>query len=183
MIFGDTNDFAIEVYHEPFGPQWGGFGRLCIHTQGMCLGDIRDNHCSLFDVTDRFRELAGIIHSLWDISFAGLSDAEVFGLIDRELYTGEASASVPSYASFDFLTNTGEIFDGTKTFIVCQPPGYVHIMFRLRDDTLGSASCSVQSFRSVADAYVRWFDEQVLATAPPFSPINPFDPNETVPDN
>jgi hypothetical protein len=28
MIFGDTKDFAIEAYHEPSGPEWGGCGRL-----------------------------------------------------------------------------------------------------------------------------------------------------------
>ena len=183
MIFGDTKDFAIEAYHEPSGPQWGGLGRMCIHIQGNRLGNIRDNHCSLFHATHRFRELAGTIESLWNESFTGLSSPEIFALIDRELYTGEPSESRPRYAPFDLLTNTGEMFDGTKTFITCSPSGRVHILYQLRNDTLGSGSCSTQTFRSVADAYVHWFDEQVRTTAPPFFPINPFDPNEKVPDN
>lgn len=183
MIFGDPKDFAIEAYHEPYGPQYGGFGRMCIHIQGVCLGDIRDNHCSLFHATDRIREVAADFESLGHASFAVLSDAEVFALIDSEMYTGEASESEPSYAACDFLTNTGEMFDGTKTFIIFRPPNRIHIPFRLRDDTFGSASCSVPIFRRVANAYVSWFEEKVRTTASPFFPINPFDLNEKIPDD
>ncbi len=183
MTFGDPKDFAIEAYHEPYGPQYGGFGRICIHVQGVCLGDIRDNHCSLFHSTDRLREVAADFESVGDASFAALSDAEVFALIDSEIYTGEASEGEASYAACDFLTNTGEMFDGTKTFIIFRLPDRAHILFRLRDDTFGSGSCSVPTFRRVADAYVSWFEEQVRTTAPPFFPINPFDLNEKVPDD
>ena len=55
MTFGDPKDFAIEAYHEPSGPQWAGFGRMAIDIQGVRLGDIRENHCSLFHAVDRFR--------------------------------------------------------------------------------------------------------------------------------
>jgi len=156
---------------------------MCIHIKGIALGDIRDNHCSLFHATERLREVAVNCESLWDHSFAGLSDAEMFALIDREIYVGEASKSGPSYAACDFLTNTGEMFDGTKTFIIFRPPDRLHILFRLRDDTVGSASWSVPTFRRVADAYVRWFEKQVSTTPPEFFPVNPFDPNEKVPDD
>jgi hypothetical protein len=149
----------------------------------VTLGDIRDNHCSLFHATDRVREVAADFGSLWDDSFLGLSDAEVFALIDREIYMGESPESGPSYAACDFLTSTGEMYDGTKTFIIFRPPDRIHILFRLRDDAFGSPSCSVPTFRGVADDYVSWFKEQVRTTAPPFFPINPFDLNETVPDD
>jgi hypothetical protein len=74
MTFGDPEDFAIEAYHEPSGHQWGGFGTFCVHVQGTPLGNIRDNHCSLFHASNRIRQLAGIVESLWDESFSGLSD-------------------------------------------------------------------------------------------------------------
>jgi hypothetical protein len=183
MIFGNPKDFAIEAYLEPYGPKYGGFGRMCIHIQGIALGDIRDNHCSLFHATRRIREVAGDFESLGDAGFATLSDAEVFSLIDAELYTGEASESRPSHTACDFLTNTGEMFDDSKTFVIFRPPDRVHILFLLRDDTFGSASCSVPTFRTVAEAYVCWFEEQVPMTAPPSFPINPFDLNEKVPDD
>ena len=183
MTFGDPKDFAIEAYHEPSGLRWGGCGRMCIYIQGVCLGDIRDNHCSLSQATNRIRKVAADFESLSDASFSALSDEEVFALIDREIYAGEASESKPSYAACDFLTNAGEMFDGTKTFIIFRPPDRVHIFFRLGDDSFGSGSCSVQTYRGVADAYASWFEEQVRATAPPFFPINPFDLNEKVPDD
>jgi hypothetical protein len=182
MTFGDPMDFAIEAYHEPSGPQYAGFGRICLHVQGLVLGDIRDNHCSLFNATDRIREVATDFGSLWDESFTGLSDAEVFALIDRELYSDQGSEDGQRFWVCDFLTNTGEMFDDSKTFIVFRAPDRMHILYCLRDDTLGSASCSATTFRRVADAYVNWFEEQVRTTAPPFFPINPFDLNEKVPE-
>jgi hypothetical protein len=183
MIFGEPTDFAIEAYHEPYGAAYGGFGRMCIHVQGVCLGNIRENHCSLFHATNRFRETHANLEKLWDESFTGLSDAGIFAVLDEELYVGEGeSGGWERYGRFNFLTNTGEQFDDSKTFIVCRPNGRVHILYRLRDDTRGSASCTVEPFRAVADSYVRWFDEQVRHTAPPFFPIDPFDLSESVPD-
>ena len=179
MTFGDPKDFAIEAYHEPSGPRWAGFGRMAIDIQGVRLGYIRENHCSLFDAVNRFRQVFHRIESFWDESFDGKSVAEIFALIDT-YYTGAPCEEDYSYC--DFLTNTGEQFDDAKTFIVCRPDGFVHILFQLRDGTIGSASCSVSSFCMVAEAFVCWFDEQVRTTAPPFFPINPFNLNERAPD-
>jgi len=184
MIFGDPKDFAIEAYHEPSGPEWGGCGRLCFHIQGVSVGDIRDNHCSLFAVTDRFRRFSAGIENLWDECFAGLSDAEVFQLINRDLYSDDPPSDLGSdFLPYDFLTNSAEMFDLTTTFLFCDPIGLVHILYRLQDDQFGSGTCSVQTFRTVSDSYIRWFDEQVRTVAPPFFPINPFDLNEKVPDD
>ena len=189
MIFGQLSDFAIEACHEPSGPEWGGFGRMCIHIHGTQIGDIRDNHCSLFHPTDRFRELRGTIESLWDESFVGKSDAEIFSILERPLYRDYGQSLEQMRADWErlgqyvFLTNTGEQFDGTNTFIICRPGGVVTIICRFRDDTLASGSCRVESFRAVAEAYVQWFEEQVRTTAPPFFPVNPFNPDEYVPDN
>jgi len=189
MIFGDPADFAIEAYNEPSGPEWGGFGRMCIHIQGTVLGDIRENHCSLFGAAHRFRELPSSIETLWDERFAGRSDVEIFGILDRALYQDhgesleEMKAESRRLGQYKFLNNEGEQFDDFKSFIICRPAGLVHVLYQLRDDTLGSASCRVESFRNVAESFVQWFDEQVRTTGPPFFPINPFDLNESVPDN
>lgn len=181
VTIGDIEEFAIEAYHEPSGPEWGGFGRLAIHIQGNRLGKIRENHCSLFHATDRFRTLLGLssadrphrIVTLWENGFASLSDFEIFTAIDRELYSSAPTNNRTRYADFDFLTNTGEMFDGVKTFLVCRPAGAVHILYRLADGSFGSGSCSIRTFRSVAEAYVRWFDETVRTTAPPYFPVDP----------
>ena len=183
MIFGDPKEFAIEAYHEPSGPQWVGCGRICIYVGGNTIGDIRDNHCSLFHVTDRFRYLARSVGGLWNDSFSGLSDADIFGLIDDDLYTVESDNGLPIFSDFDFLTNSGEMFDGTKTFIYTTPDSYVHVLCRYRDHSFSSGRCSVKYFCAIADAYVGWFDEQLRTVGPPYFPINPFDLNEHVPKN
>jgi len=184
MIFGNPNEFAIEAYHEPSGPEWGGCGRLCLHVHGVAVGDIRDNHCSLFAVTDSFRRFSKAIEALWAECFAGLSDAEVFRLIERDIYSDDPPSELGSgFGGFDLLTNSAEMFDGTTTFIFRDPDGLVHILYQLRDDTFGSGTCSVETFRTVTATYARWFDEQVRTTAAPFFPVNPFDLDEGVPDN
>jgi hypothetical protein len=146
MIFGDTNNFAIEAYHEPSGPEWHGFGRLCLHIHGTRIGDIHDRHCSLHNITRRFRELVETIHSLWNPEFEKLSDSEVFSLIDQELYLGEPTENRSQYAVFDFLTNDGEMLDGTKTFIFCRRNREIHVLFQFRDPAVHSHLCSVDIF-------------------------------------
>ena len=184
MIFGNPNEFALEAYHEPSGPKWAGYGRFCLHINGVAVGDIRDNHCSLFAITDRIRRVSETITQLWTEDFDGLSDAKIFHLIDRDIYTDHPPLNIEtSLGECDFLTNSAEMFNGTKTFIICSPDSIVHLLYRLRDDTIGSGHCSVQTFRSVAYAYVHWFDEQVRNTAPPYFPINPFNLDEKVPDS
>jgi hypothetical protein len=183
MTFGDVKDFAIEAYHEPSGPKWAGFGRMCVHIQGVMLGNIRDNHCSLFHATDRLRAAARTAEKLWHESLSGLSSIEIFHLLDRELYIGEPTEMGPIYDPFNFLNNTGEMFNGVKSFIVCDSGGSVQILYRFRDNNIGAGFCSVDSFRQVADAYALWFDEQVRTIAAPYFPINPFDLNEKVPED
>src|SRR5688500_6256783 len=88
MSFGEPAELAIEAYHEPSGPEWAVFGRMCITVQGIRLGDIREKHCSLLHATDRFRKLHPTIATLWDESFTGLSDTEIFAVVDEALYIG-----------------------------------------------------------------------------------------------
>jgi hypothetical protein len=146
---------------------------MAIDIDGIRLGDIRENHCSLFHAVGRFREVCPRIENLWDESFDGLSDAEIFAVIDYACYKGDPSDCEVDYTPFDFLTNTGEQFDDAKTFIVCRPVGHVHVLYQLRDGRIGSASCSPDSFRRAAEPFIRWFDEQVRSTAPPYYHVEP----------
>jgi hypothetical protein len=172
MLFGSVTEFAIEVYHEPSGPQWAGFGRMALDVQGVRLGDIQQNHCSLFHAVERFRELRTMIDTLWDESFNGLTNAQIFSLLDRSLYDCEERSE--RFGRFDFLTNTGEMFDDSKTFIACDPAGYVHILYRkYQRDTPDSRLCRVDLFRSVTDSFLRWFDVQTQTAGPPYFPISP----------
>jgi hypothetical protein len=199
MIFGQTSDFAIEAYHEPSGAQYGGYGRMCIYIQGTVIGDLRENHCSLFYVVNRLRELLNGVETLWDERFATWSDTEIFNALDRALYKDHGQsleymqADWRRLSQYVFLTNAGEGFDDCNSFIICRPDGFVHVLYQLfklrgpyqhlQNDAFGSASCKVESFRTVTKAFVHWFDEQVRTTAPPFFPVNPFNPDEYVSDN
>jgi hypothetical protein len=160
MRFGDPKEFAIDAYHEPSGSEWVGFGRMCIHVDSIPLGNLAEEHCSLFHAVDRFRELSGAVATLWDDSFAGLSDSQIFAVIDDALYIG-SEPRWERYGRFDFLTGTGEQFDDHKAFIVYPPDRRIHILWQSRDGTFASGVCSSATFRGVAESFVNWFDEQV----------------------
>jgi len=181
MIFGEPTDFAIEAYHEPYGPEWSGFGRISIVIQGLRLGDIRENHCSLFHAVSQIRDVYPAIESFWDESFTGLSDAEIYAAVEHD-YRVADNSDWERLGRYYFLTFAGEPFDGFNIMVVCPPGEHVRILYSLPDDTFGAASCSVHSFKQVAESFVLWFDEQVRTTAPPYFPINPLDLNETVPN-
>jgi hypothetical protein len=172
MYFGKADDFGIESYHEPSELKWAGCGRLAMDIQSVRIGDIRENHCSLFHSVDCFRNTLAIIESLWDETFNGLSDLEIFHVLNRALYDCDESSD--TFLPFDFLTNTGEHFDDAKTFIICRPSARLHILYQWNDETIGSASCSLESFRHTTRAFVAWFDHQVENTAPPYFPVDPF---------
>ena len=155
---------------------------MCIHIQGVTLGDIRENHCSLFHAADRCRESSVAIETLWDESFAGLSDAGIFAAVEHD-YRVADKPDWKRFGRFYFLTFAGEPFDHFNIMIVYRPDNRAYILYRLPDKTFGSASCSVESFRHASGSFVLWFDEQVRTVGPPFFPINPFDLNETVPVN
>lgn len=74
------------------------------------------------------------------------------------LYSGEIQGE-EGLSRFDFLTNTGEQFDDSKTFIVRRPDGVVRILF-FKDQRSGSASCSEATFASAAAGLSQWFKEQ-----------------------
>ena len=167
MIFGDPKDFAIEVFHEPLGPTWIGFGRMALHVQSVVLGDIQADHCGLADAVERLRELTVKVHERWDPSFSGHSDEEIFALIDRELYVdyGQTDVTVEDglrrYGRFDFLTNAGEQFDDVKTFIYVEPRGTVHILYQTEPTNSRAVTCSIDSFRSASLSFLDWFDREV----------------------
>ena len=101
MTFGQQTDFAIEAHHELSGPKCGGFGRIALDIQGIRIGNIRENHCSLFHAADRFRELYPVIENMWDESFTGMSNIEIFAAVDHALYL-EDKSEWNHYGRFDF---------------------------------------------------------------------------------
>ena len=163
MLFGDPNDFAVEIYHEPFSPGDLGFGRMRIFIQNVSIGIIEEKNCSLFHAIERVGEAAEALPTLWDKRFSKHTDEEIFNWLDAILYSGEISdVTEKNIHRFDFLTNTGEQFDDSRTFIVSLPDSTVRILF-FKEEKFGSATCQASTFRSVAASLVRWFKEETSA--------------------
>jgi hypothetical protein len=157
MLFGNPENFAVEIYHEPAAPERKGFGRMCINVDGTTLGNIAEAHVSLFHAVERILELSEGLHDQWHERFAGYTPEEVFSWLDAVLYTGELADPNDQAIKFDFLTNAGEQFDGFKSFIYCTPGGIVYVLFQDRHSRLFTPCCQSNEFRSVASQLQQWF--------------------------
>jgi hypothetical protein len=151
MLFGSRDRFAIESMTEPYlcAPSlvW---GRMRIWCDGTEIGDYSDEHCGLFDAYVGFRELKELLARNWIVEFNGLSDNELWNLLDGALFGYHGNVKVDDsrtvdqcradsvrYGRFSFLTNWGEQFDKNgKSFIVCRPDDVVRVLNR----SLGSSS-------------------------------------------
>jgi hypothetical protein len=126
------------------------------------LGRIEEANCSLFHAVERIAEVSAGLFEHWDSRFAGHSAEEIFAWLDAVLYSGEIDeADEDSVCRFDFLTNTGEQFDGFKSFIYCQPGGVVCIPYQGPDGILQTPRCSAEDFQAAASELQRWFHEHV----------------------
>lgn len=160
MLFGDPLDFAIEIYHEPTSPKWLGFGRMRIIVQGRNIGIIEEEHCSLFHAVNRIIEVAKSLSTLWDPRFSEHTNEEIYYWLDAILYSGEISGThEKNIDRFDFLTNTGEQFDDSKTFVISTPEHEVRILY-FQDKQFGSASCKASTFISAAENLEIWFQTE-----------------------
>jgi hypothetical protein len=146
MLFGTTETFAIEAMTEPelVAPSavW---GRLQIWCEGCPIGDYTDPYCGLYSSYCGFKEIVSELSTLWREEFNGLSDMDLWNLLDGLLYGYHGDVELEDdnrslekcqcdarvYSRFDFLTNWGEQFDrGGKSFIFYAPEGEVRILNR-----------------------------------------------------
>lgn len=156
MLTGDPLEFSVEIFHEPESSRWKGFGRMCVHIEGIVLGRLHERHCSLFHAVDRIIEVADQLPFLWDNRFVDHSDVSIFILLDGALYQG-TEPNDGSLDRFDSLTNTGEQFDDSKTFLYCTPAGSVHLLYQLHDQPARSAVCTSHSFTAAASQLREWW--------------------------
>lgn len=178
MLFGSRDRFAIESMAEPHlcssSQVW---GRMCIWCNGTEIGDYSDEHCGLFDAYDGFRTLRELLASNWLPEFEGLSDNDLWNLLDGALYGyhGDREINVlrtieqcredsDRYYRFIFLTNWGEQFDGNgKSFIVCRPDDVVRVLNRSLGD---SPNFSLEVPRAEAietiQKFLDWFDNESM---------------------
>jgi hypothetical protein len=90
------------------------------------LGDLHEPACML-DVTNGvFEDVLERITELYSKELSGLGDLEAYNYLDHKLYgdddrtSAEVYKDSDKYFKFDFLTNGGESFDNSKSFIVAE---------------------------------------------------------------
>jgi hypothetical protein len=174
MRFGDAADFAIEAELEPgLAPPSAVWGRMCVWAGGAALGDLNKPRCGLWEAAVEFRWLSGHLADLWDETFDGLDDRAITDRLDALLYgyvggveaddhrtIDEVNRDAERFSKFNFLTNWGEQFDGSKSFIVCPPGGPVRVLSRhLPARMNGVAVVARKRFRGAVEDFLRWFDD------------------------
>ncbi|WP_181179554.1 Imm42 family immunity protein [Methylibium rhizosphaerae] len=166
MRFGDPTAFAIECIHEPIpnSNRWV-FGRMCIWAGGEQLGNIDEPACML-NVTAR--HLTGVLKRLPELdepAFSELSDAVLYDLLDHALYVddGRTPVQVASdatrYFKFDFLTNGGESFDRSRSFIASSN-GQVRLLFSEPPRGLVASRVDAVAFATAVTEFLAWLESE-----------------------
>jgi len=162
MLLGNKARFAIECVHEPLKNESRRvFGRMAVWVDGACLGDFEEPACMLNETGGHLEDLIKRLPTLRDEKLNGLSDFEVFAYLDRVLYldddrtNDQVIADSRRFFKFDFLTNGGESFDHTKSFIVGSD-GYVRVMFRDEKNTFSSGCVAESEFKAVVQEFLAW---------------------------
>ncbi len=145
MLFGSTDSFAIEAMIEPKLLQPSAvWGRMRVWFEGRPFGDYSEEHCALYPAYASFKELDEKLDTLWHPSFDGLTDAEIYDLLDGLLFgwngtvelddnrsLAQCQADAKIFGRFSFLTNWGEQFDQSgKSFIICPSNGVAKLLNR-----------------------------------------------------
>ena len=162
MIIGNKNEFGFECYHEPLkNERQQVFGRMCVWASDCALGDITEPACMLNVTEDCLQGLLARIESLDEPSLSALSARDAFDLLNQALYlddecsTEQVRSDAERFFKFDFLTNGGESFDRTKSFIHLQG-SQVRILFESDEDGFHSALVGRAAFTLATKGFLDW---------------------------
>ena len=165
MLIGDRNTFAVEFSNQLTpNTREHVFGRMCVRAQGCRLGDMVGPLYMLDVPGSILRELIGRLDSLDDVSLADISDRDVFNLLKSARHgagdSGLPLLDIESFDKFDFLTNAGESFDGTLSFIV-GGGDYLRLLFTDEKKMFHATRVEQRAFVRTVAEFLRWMDEQV----------------------
>jgi hypothetical protein len=172
MLIGDKNAIAIECYHETTLDEGRSvFGRMCIWAGGHRLGDINEPACMLNMTEGHLQALLKHIDSLEDPALCDRDGRGAFEFLDHALYLDDqrpddqVAADAQRFFKFDFLTNGGESFDRTKSFIIAHGDD-LRILWK--DDKNGFAPARVPraTFVLTARGFLNWMEEQRQSRLP-----------------
>lgn len=177
-LFGNKSTFAIETMIEPqLQPPSSPWGRMCIWCEGVSIGDINEEHCGL-EVIEILSSLCTQLDDLWLDEFEGLTDLELWNLLDGLLFGYHGDVEIndersleqiesdsEKYSKFNFLTNWGEQFDrGGKSFVFHHPKGRIKILNRNLPVEKGiTLETSTESFLNAIGEAASWFEKQRIA--------------------
>ena len=162
MLFGDPSKFAIEVAAEADSalPAFVGkslAGRFRLYLAGESIGRFEEPCCVLAPIADHFVQMCVAVSFLWHSSFNGLSDEQLFELLDGALFLGEINVFPEQFHRMSFLTNVSECLDGLKGFLVSPEPGLLKALVRVQaTQKLVSAQFSVHELCSAASGFEKW---------------------------
>lgn len=168
MILGNKSEYAIEVMLEPgLKPPSHVWGRMCLWFGENKIGDFDEPHCSLAQSLSALNDLAGRLEKLWDVSFEGLNDLEIFELLNKAVHSQRSSSydldrDYEKYADYRFTYGLAEMFDRTgASFIVKPPHDRIKVMYL--DPGSGGLEIfkfSADLFRQTTLEFEEWFEEQ-----------------------
>ena len=166
MLIGDKDTFAIECYHDPVPNESRRvFGRMCVWICGKSLGDITEPSCMLNVTEGQIEDLLNRLDVIDDPALRGLGYREAYNLLNRLLYEDDersdeqVSLDADRFAKFEFLTNGGESFDRSKSYIVKTGDQFL-ILFD--DEATGFASGKVSrgEFKMVVKGFLGWVSHE-----------------------
>jgi hypothetical protein len=162
MKFGNPKNIEVEVIIQPI-QGFIGFGRIRVSVGNLELGDFSVERCSLHHPIEDLERLMNDASSQWDPSFEGMTENQIFKLLDGALFidSGQSDDQVAAdserYSRFSTLTNTSEHFDGFKVFSYCKS-STIHFVARLPSNDIKTSSCDLASFKQAVSELRSWFD-------------------------
>jgi len=177
MKFGNEDIYAIEVYHQPQdNNSFFMSGRMCIYLKNKMFGDIEEKYCHLFGPYDTFIKKIKYLDEL-EHDFNIKNDINIFKFLDEKLYIlkeddkrsiEQIRNDMKPFIKFDFMTNSGESFDRTKSFIYMDLNKKIHIMFetgkynekakRFEDEEIICNVLDKEIFKNVTKDFISWYE-------------------------
>jgi hypothetical protein len=162
MIFGNIKHFGIECYHEPIcnDRKWA-HGRMCLWINNNKLGDINAPSCALCVTKLHLTDI-----NLTEFNeFNNFKDLDIYKFLDLKLYQDDKRTNEQiyedslRYSRFNFLTNGGESFDRTKSFIVPESK-VIRIIWRDEYDSINYGHIQRYEFLEIISKWNVWFDKE-----------------------
>jgi len=166
MIFGDPDTFAIECHHDPVANESRRvYGRIRLWVAGLTLGNINELTCWLNPIGSCLESVLNALALDPDPDVDLLDDCDAFAFLDQKLYLDDERTSAQinddarRFARFHFLTNSGESFDHTKSFVV-RSGDRVRVLFRDDHDKFHAGDVNYDVFKWVVESFFHWIDSE-----------------------